>query len=190
MSDDKFTPKGEEEIKAEVIEKHGLDVETQEDLINSLTADSLESQKNLGTAIRQKAEWRDKANANTPPETPPEGGEGGEQANAKPTQPNGTGANKSEDRDIEGIVSDVNALTGESEDIVKAMKRIVKADGITYAEAKKDPTVIALKEKVERDTKSANAGLGASGGSNPAKTESKYNKDMTRDEHKKLVMEG
>jgi hypothetical protein len=150
MSDDKFTPKGEEEIKAEVIEKYGLDAETQGETIDKITADNLESQKNLGTAIRQKGEWRDKANANTPPE--PTGGEGGEKPVAIPTTPEGTQPKKpSEDRSTREIAADVKAITGKSDDVVNAAERIAKIDGITLAEAMKDPTVVALEEKLDRE---------------------------------------
>ncbi len=183
MSDDKFTPKGEDEIKAEVIEKHGLDVETQGDLIDSLTADNLESQKNLGTAIRQKGEWRDKATANKPPEgTLPEGGE---KPDATPKPPEGDKLNKpSEDRNIREVASDVNALTGESDEVVDAMEMVSKSKGITLSEAKKDPTIVALKEKADRDTKSAEAALPASGRAG-SKTTPDYVENESKEDHKK-----
>lgn len=62
MSEDKeFKPKGEDEIRQEVIDTHKLDAEEQKELIDEITKDKLSQQEALGTAIRQKKDWRQKA---------------------------------------------------------------------------------------------------------------------------------
>ena len=58
----------EAEIRAQVIDKHGLDELEHPELIDSLVADKLEEQKRLSTAIKQKRKWREKATK--PPEDP------------------------------------------------------------------------------------------------------------------------
>jgi hypothetical protein len=59
-----------DEIRAKVITDYGLDpaAEGHEDLIQKITADKLEERKKLATAIRQKKDWREKAQK--PSETP------------------------------------------------------------------------------------------------------------------------
>ena len=86
--------------------------------------------------------------------------------------------------DPRGMVADVNAISGQPDEVVNAMERIVRADGVSYSEAKKDPTIVALMEKLERETKSANAGLGASG-KGIQSSEANYVPNQERDEHKK-----
>lgn len=90
----------------------------------------------------------------------------------------------SEDRDIRDIANDVNALTGESDDIVSTMEMVAKAKGISLTEAKKDPTVVALKEKQERDDKSAEAGLGGSG-KGIQKSTPDYVENESKEDHRK-----
>jgi len=57
----KETP--EAEVRASLIEKYGLDEDTQYDLIDSLVQDKLEDKKALSTVIGQKINWREKAQA-------------------------------------------------------------------------------------------------------------------------------
>ena len=50
-------------IKQSVIDQFGLDEDADSELIEKLVADKVESGKRLSTAIKQKRNWRDKANA-------------------------------------------------------------------------------------------------------------------------------
>jgi len=90
----------------------------------------------------------------------------------------------STDLDIRGIASNVNALTGESDEVVDTMEMVAKAKGVTLAEAKKDPIVLALKEKLDREAKSAEAGLGASG-KGIQKSTPNYVENSSKEDHKK-----
>lgn len=184
MSDDnKFTPKGEEEIKAEVIEKYDLDEETQSETIDKITADNLESQKKLGTAIRQKGEWRDKANANTPSETPPEGEAGGEKPKAETKTPEGKPNKSKNDISRDELVL---IAKGMDENLIETAQMVADKKGIPLSEAIKDPLVEAVKEKNEREAKSTEAGLGASGSSTPKTEKTPLNTpDVSREDHKK-----
>lgn len=62
MSDDKFMPKGKDEMRTDVIKDYNLDVEKQGDVIEKITEDKLSQQETLSVAINQKKDWRTKAN--------------------------------------------------------------------------------------------------------------------------------
>ena len=51
----------EDTIRSEVIEKYGLTEDDNSELIDKLVGDTKEEQKKLSTAIRQKIDWRTKA---------------------------------------------------------------------------------------------------------------------------------
>lgn len=53
--------RSEDEIRSSVVEQYKLNSEEQSELIDSLVTDKLEDQKKLSTAIRQKRDWREKA---------------------------------------------------------------------------------------------------------------------------------
>lgn len=184
MSNDKFTPKGEEEVRADVISKHSLDEATQGDLITSLTESAMESQKALGTAITQKQKYRDdlgdmkrgkdhyKEIANKPGENKPE---------TKPeTKPESNKQN--EDRKLSDEDLIFLASEGTKEEL-KQLKTIMKSKGTSLEDAQKEPMYQAWKQEKDKKEKSDKAGLDPSTGS--AKKKVKKQGDMTRDEHKK-----
>jgi hypothetical protein len=51
----------QEELINQVVEKYGLDIDTQAELISAIVADKLEERKKFSTVIKQKRTWRDKA---------------------------------------------------------------------------------------------------------------------------------
>ena len=57
-----------EDLKKEIIEKYGFNEEDNEELIEKLLEDKLEERKKLGTAIKQKRNWREKFNTIKPEE--------------------------------------------------------------------------------------------------------------------------
>ena len=61
MSDDKFVPKGKDEIRSKVIEDYNFDAEKQEDVIDKITEDKFNQQEKFSNLIRQKKDWRQKA---------------------------------------------------------------------------------------------------------------------------------
>lgn len=72
---DKLENLTEEQARQEVIDKYGLDPDTNEDLITQLASDKLEEHKKFSTAIRQKIDWRTKAQEAEKPKSKPEQGE-------------------------------------------------------------------------------------------------------------------
>lgn len=61
MSDDNKTVATPEEVTAKVIEDFGFDSETQGDVIEKITNERIENQKNLSKTIEQKVSYRTKA---------------------------------------------------------------------------------------------------------------------------------
>jgi len=53
--------KSDNDVRKEVIEKYNFDEEADKDLIDKITADVKEERKKTSTAIRQKIDWRGKA---------------------------------------------------------------------------------------------------------------------------------
>lgn len=62
----KDTP--EAELKKEILSKFGLNEEEHAEMIAKLLADKMEERKKLGTAIKQKRNWREKFNSVKPEE--------------------------------------------------------------------------------------------------------------------------
>jgi len=53
-----------DEIKAEIIEKYGIDESENGELLEKLVADKIDDNKKFSTVIRQKIDWRTKAEDN------------------------------------------------------------------------------------------------------------------------------
>jgi len=53
--------RSEDEIRSSVMEQYELNDEEQSELIDKIVEDKIKDQKNLSTAIRQKRDWREKA---------------------------------------------------------------------------------------------------------------------------------
>lgn len=79
--------------------------------------------------------------------------------------------------------------SGENKDVIKEALDIAKVKGITLEEAMKSPLITSYKKTLEAKAKSEAASLGASGKSATTKTEEVFKSGLTREEHKKAVME-
>jgi hypothetical protein len=58
-SEDKFVPKSGDEVRQEVVEEFGFDAEADSERIDKLTAERLDHQEKLSTAIKQKKSQRE-----------------------------------------------------------------------------------------------------------------------------------
>ncbi len=150
MSDDKeFKPKGEDEIRQEVIDTHKLNAEEQKELIDGITKDKLSQQEALGTAIRQKKDWRQKASdfekgKNFYKKNPPK--------NQPPQPSKETGETNQE---YEKRLSDLEIATiGEaSEEIAKEVKRVKKLEPDKSFKEIYNSDYIQFKVEKEKDAK-------------------------------------
>ena len=61
-----------DEIKADIIEKYGIDESENGELLEKLVADKIDDNKKFSTVIRQKIDWRTKAEGLTTPAIPAE----------------------------------------------------------------------------------------------------------------------
>jgi len=122
----------DEDIRSQTIEKYGLNEDDNSELIDKLVEGEKEGQKKLSTAIRQKVDWRTKA------QTPKE-----EEKEVKPQEP----APKTQPVSSE----DIDKMVGEkfeerdlasmdlSDELKSEVKAYAKAKGISYREAAKSP---------------------------------------------------
>ena len=67
VDEEDLKEKGENEIRRQIIDKYGLDEFENIDLIDQLVEDHMEVKKKLSTAIKQKRNWREKAQKIVPP---------------------------------------------------------------------------------------------------------------------------
>ena len=67
VDEEDLKEKGENEIRQQIIDKYGLDEFENIDLIDQLVEDHMEVKKKLSTAIKQKRNWREKAQKIVPP---------------------------------------------------------------------------------------------------------------------------
>lgn len=178
MSTNEFTPKGEEDVKAEVIEQLELDEETQSDLIDKITNERLEHQKILGTAIRQK---RDKANALRDMER------GKEFYKDKAgTKPKGD-VNKPNEQVGLSREEAILFAKGYNEADIKLAFKISKVNEIPLMEAINDDYFQTQVQARKDKEASIKAGLPPSQGG--GQTAEKDSGAMTREEHQKYVAE-
>lgn len=152
MSEDKnFEPKGIDEIKSEVTEKFGLDADSQGEIIEKIANDTLEFQKKLGTAIKQKAKHRTEAeNMRKGKEyykqiAKPKSKEEGKQT---PKNTDDNSEVKSMKKELDQLKLD--ALGDYSSDILKKVKQYAKLEKISYKEALKSDYV---QSKIEAEKK-------------------------------------
>lgn len=168
-NDEKFTPKGEEEMREEVIEKYNL-TDEQSDLADSLTSDALESQEKLSKAIEQKIKHRDEAQRLANLDTP------------DINKPNKDGDQVNEVMTHEEIVM---IAKGEEEE-VDFLKLISKGSGISFKKAKETDsykTFIRGRDVIKKEEASQ---LPASGKNSPTKP---LSDDEHRDKFNKRVAE-
>lgn len=154
---EEFKPKGEEDVKAEVIKDLGLDEETQKELITKITDERLEHQKTLGTAIRQK---RDKAKALDEMEAGKDFYKG--KAGLKPKK--GNESNKTNTQD--GLSRDEAILfsKGHTEEEVELAIKLSKVNKTSIIEATKDDYFTGVVDKRKQEEKDEKAKLSGSKG--------------------------
>lgn len=175
---DEFTPKGEEDVKAEVIKELELDVETQSELVTKITNERLEHQKKLGTAIRQK---RDKAKALGDMEK----GKDFYKDKAGLKKPKGDDANKPNKQ--VGLSRDEAILFAKGYEVadVELAVKLSKLNGVSVMKATEDDyftdKVQARKDKDKADKAKLS---GSDGGGSASNDDSG---DMTREEHQAFV---
>lgn len=144
--EEKLVELTEDEARSKVIEDYGLDETDQSELIDKLVVEKLDSHKKLSTAIRQKIDWRTKANSGEGRVEPP-----------KPQVVN-------EDELFNKLDERLDKRELDSLEISDELKTEVQ----TYAKLKKIPIKTALKSdyiqfrKAEEDkkTKADEASLG------------------------------
>ena len=149
----------ESQIRAQVIEKYGLSEDSNPELINSLVADKLEDQKKLGTAIKQKINWRTKATKPVEPE--PEPAKPVVVAPVDPTSVAKLVDERFEQRELASL---------ELSDEIKAeINKYAKLNNVPIREATKSEYITFIKEKAQKAVKIENATLAPSHGTQSTK---------------------
>jgi hypothetical protein len=132
-------PSKEEEVRAEMIEKYGLDEVEHETLIENLVKDRLADQKRFGEVIGQKRKWREKAQEKPAPKAPviePE------EIDKKARQI------AREELDNE-YLEDLDV----SDEIKSDIKKLAALQGVSVRKAASDPYIIHKKEQYEQAKK-------------------------------------
>ncbi len=159
-NDNEFTPKGEDEIRQQVIEDYDFDEEKDGERIEKLTKREVEAQEDLGTAIKQKKTQRDSKEKHEAKLKElgydPETGEKLEteeekkkkkEADKKKGSDEPTEREKKRDEEIDALKME-NA--GDfSEDVQKNIKEFAKMEGVSYKEAAKSDYI---KHKLAKET--------------------------------------
>jgi len=191
MSDDNTTLDKVEELREEVIEKYGLDEETQDELIEQITNEALETKKNTSNAIEQKSKYRqqlldagmidpvtfkpiEKPKADADKVATPLPKVETKQENNQDTQ--GLTVEKGEDLVFLGM--------GGTQVELDVLRMITRTEQISLAEAKASPYFSLYKQNEEAKKKTEDAQLNASTAS---KSGTKKKKVLTREEHMEAV---
>jgi len=181
-ADDVQAELSSDEIKADILEKYGIDETENEELVNKLVDSKIEDNKKFSTVIRQKIDWRTKAEANmdkSKPTTQPNSNEG-INADDFMKQMEEKFNQKFEERDLND--------SGLSEEIRNKVKSYAKAEGVTVKVAMESDYVTYLKEASDNRDKADNASLGGRGkvGAKRDYTANpKFTGDLSTDEGKK-----
>ena len=169
-----------DEVKAEIIEKYGFDEDVDEEVIGKLVNDKLEDNKKFSTVIRQKIDWRTKAEAKV---------EGDKQTVAvtPPVQTdsiNATDLLQKMDEKFEQRDLDETDLSDELKDKVKSY---AKAEGVGIKKALESDYVTFIKQADDNQTKAEDASLGGNGkadANSDYTTSTKFEGDLSTKEGK------
>ena len=146
----------DEEIRSQIVEKYGLNEDDNSELIDKIVEDKKEGHKELSTAIRQKIDWRTKAQ--TPKEIKPE---------VKPQEPVKTAQpisveeldkrvdERFEERDL--------ASMDLSDELKSEVKAYAKAKGTSYRQAVKSEYFNFIKGKEDERVKAEEASASSKG---------------------------
>jgi hypothetical protein len=157
-----FTPKGEEEIKQEIVSELGLDEEADKEKLEKMVAREMEHQTKLSTAIRQKQTHREKAMTHEArlrelgfdPET-------GKKAEEKKSESN-TGANPKLEQEVDELRMDA---AGDFTDEVKAqVRQYAKMNNVSYKEAAKSEYIKFMVQNEQQTARNRDASLDSKGG--------------------------
>jgi len=147
--------KSDDDIRAEVVKQYDLNADDQSDLIDSLVKDKTEERKKLGTAIRQKRDWRKKAKDGVKPDE------------SKSSQPDATTTPKTDSKDLDADAIDkrVDARlaqreldsAGLSDKLKTEVEDYAKLKGISVAKALDSTYIKFQREEAEHSDKTDNA---------------------------------
>ena len=138
----KETP--QDELRTQLIDKYGLDEETQSEFIDTLVKDKIEEQKRFSTAIKQKISWREKANKK-PVEIL--------KKDDTVIQGNFVTKEELEQRDLDSL--DI------SDELKPEIKKYATLNKVSIKEALKSDYIVFLKEKIDLKAKNDEAGIGS-----------------------------
>lgn len=136
----------EDEIKAKVIEKYGLDELEHESLIENLVTGEIENRKKLSQAIAQKRKYRDQAQASksVPESKNLDADELLKKAEAVVEQ-------KFEQRDLNDL--------GLPDSLKAEVQKVAKAQGVSVRQAASDPYIVFKKQEYEKEQKTNEAAI-------------------------------
>lgn len=115
----------EEEIRSSIIEKYGLEEDSDEELIEKLTTDFLAQRKSFSKVVAQKKSWREKV---LKPETPKK-----DETTKSPEEIEKILEEKFFTRDLEELEY--------SDNVKDAVKKICKVNNVSVKQAQKDPYI-------------------------------------------------
>ncbi len=112
------------------------------------------------------------------------------EAEVKMLKGNKTTVKPSTDSPQPNVEETVLLANGMPEELVKELKVVAKARGITsLLKAQKDPIFVAIKEKFEKDTKTREASVGGSNRAGAKKAQKNFTTPgLSRDEHRAMVL--
>lgn len=162
--DDNLTPDSEElkqedellkdstqdEIRSSVIEKYSLNEESQKDLIDGLVNDTLEQRKAMSKAIKQKRDWRSKAQEKS--QVPDNDTTETSTSKPKPRQP----------KEDKGDISAKDAIllmkaNVDNEEDIDEVARFAKFQNITIGAALQSKTMKTILAERQEERKTAEA---------------------------------
>jgi hypothetical protein len=136
----------EDEIKAKVIEKYGLDELEHESLIENLVTGEIENRKKLSQAIAQKRKYREQAQVSKPASD-------GKTLDADELLKKATEVveQKFEQRDLNDL--------GLPDSLKAEVQKIAKAQGVSVRQAAADPYIVFKKQEYEKEQKTNEAAI-------------------------------
>lgn len=140
----------QEDVRASIIDKYGLDEDLQGDLIDKLTADILEQRKSFGKVIGQKRKYRELASKTKPTEEP--------QGNPQP-QPQQPDVGALIDEKLE---QDRLESLDLPEDLKPEVQKLAKMQDISVRKAAQDPYILHRKQELEQQKKTEDAAISRS----------------------------
>ena len=139
----------EDTVRSQIIEKYGLDEIDNEDLIDSLTSDTLEQRKSFGKVVQQKRTWREKATT-APPVEPTE-------PTVEPVVPQPTDISQAVSAELEA--RDLSGLDV-SEELRDKVKSYANLEGVSIKAAVDSDYIQHFKTVEDEQRKTDEASLG------------------------------